>query len=1178
MISYFEKTKIKKRIVFGLVLCTVFLGTICADRKAVYAQDRLKWVFRDVGEWIPVTIFVTESNGKYYREYFVIDVLKANTTGSEYLMPATVNEPYEYQPKRGSNDVKVEIVEGPSWLKIDSSNWQMTGTPDEKDVGLKIPVTILITDRYKLTRHVKRVIDVISSREFRTYLPPAQAQSHYQYQFTKRNPDDTIEIVEGPPWLKIDSDTGILSGYPAERYDFSLPVISEDGTIYITGQDHFSRDKALFAISPEGKELWRYSMEGDVGLFSSIGSDGTLFLTCNGILYAFEPDSRSLKWTYQTDDTFGSSLSINSDGSIYVTSLKGFLYALTSDGTFMWKCLIGKDAESAYRNIRSHHAVGQDGTIYVGATDNYLYAVNPWGTIKWKFEVDNFFVTGSPSIGSDGTIYAAPTGRRLYAINPDGTEKWNNSETDNPRNSSPVIAADGTIYIGIYNSLYGFNADGTIKWQYPMGPYVNSTPIIGTGGIVYHVGPEIRGIAYLFAFNPDGTLNWKYEMTEMFGHSLAMSSDGTLYMSSREGLCAFQTDSNGYQEDAQWPALMHNNTRSVAADDILLPDLYNMSGQISLSDTLMNEGVLMTVNGLATETLKDGSYSMSLPNGEYELLIHADTQELPKSLDFVINQRDKVIRLWRKKYAISGIVTEEGEPLVGISVSVGDRRVFTDENGMYFFELSNGTYTIKLDLDENSFPNSREFTVDGTDMVLAEFEINRFIWEYEIGEKTKHLPAFDTDKSILLFPNESGIHHLNADGTFIGNYPQLGGLQINPSQGKDGTFYVPGWSNLVAWTPTGGIKWSLEVDEKGFGAPPAIGLDGTLYFGSNENVYAVNHLDGSVLWTFPCGDVSPSPSIASDGTIYVSSTDDHVYALNPDGTVKWQYSSTADFNTTPVIGNDGTIYVGGYDMFFHALNPDGTLKWKFETMSATSEDPVIDADGTIYFTNQDDYLYALNSDGTLKWKYFSEEGWSGCSVVITQQNTILAASRDGVLRLLDLNGSLIWQHRFEDCRLLYPALGDDGTMYLLMNENYGRIGYIRAFLTGTGGYQKNSPWPCYMGNNQRTGNISDMITAVEQEYADLSAEDLPVAYALGENYPNPFNSSTTISYSLPEAGHTIISVLSVSGQKVATLLDEYKEAGTHSVQFDGNNLASGVYFYRMESPGYSGALRMLLIK
>jgi tetratricopeptide (TPR) repeat protein len=69
-------------------------------------------------------------------------------------------------------------------------------------------------------------------------------------------------------------------------------------------------------------------------------------------------------------------------------------------------------------------------------------------------------------------------------------------------------------------------------------------------------------------------------------------------------------------------------------------------------------------------------------------------------------------------------------------------------------------------------------------------------------------------------------------------------------------------------------------------------------------------------------------------------------------------------------------------------------------------------------------------------------------------------------------------------------------------------------------------------------------------------------YSLSANYPNPFNPSTTISYQLPAAGHVILKVYDVLGREVLTLVDEIKDAGSHTATFDGSKFSSGIYFTR----------------
>lgn len=85
-------------------------------------------------------------------------------------------------------------------------------------------------------------------------------------------------------------------------------------------------------------------------------------------------------------------------------------------------------------------------------------------------------------------------------------------------------------------------------------------------------------------------------------------------------------------------------------------------------------------------------------------------------------------------------------------------------------------------------------------------------------------------------------------------------------------------------------------------------------------------------------------------------------------------------------------------------------------------------------------------------------------------------------------------------------------------------------------------------------------------------------FALSQNYPNPFNPGTTISYSLEKRSEVKISVYDLLGHEVAILVDGMRSAGTHKVQFDGSNMSSGIYFYKLQSEGKVISKKMALIK
>ncbi|QQS38295.1 MAG: T9SS type A sorting domain-containing protein [Ignavibacteriales bacterium] len=80
---------------------------------------------------------------------------------------------------------------------------------------------------------------------------------------------------------------------------------------------------------------------------------------------------------------------------------------------------------------------------------------------------------------------------------------------------------------------------------------------------------------------------------------------------------------------------------------------------------------------------------------------------------------------------------------------------------------------------------------------------------------------------------------------------------------------------------------------------------------------------------------------------------------------------------------------------------------------------------------------------------------------------------------------------------------------------------------------------------------------------DDDPDQIPTEFKLEQNYPNPFNPSTKISWQSPVGSHQTLKVYDVLGREVATLVNEYKDAGSYEVEFDGTHLASGVYYYRI---------------
>jgi photosystem II stability/assembly factor-like uncharacterized protein len=99
-------------------------------------------------------------------------------------------------------------------------------------------------------------------------------------------------------------------------------------------------------------------------------------------------------------------------------------------------------------------------------------------------------------------------------------------------------------------------------------------------------------------------------------------------------------------------------------------------------------------------------------------------------------------------------------------------------------------------------------------------------------------------------------------------------------------------------------------------------------------------------------------------------------------------------------------------------------------------------------------------------------------------------------------------------------------------------------------------------------------TYVEEKEINLVAED----YLLSQNFPNPFNPSTKIRYSIPETSKVVIKVNDILGNEIATLVKEDKPSGTYEITWNANNISSGIYFYRLQVGGYIETKKMVLLR
>ncbi len=148
-----------------------------------------------------------------------------------------------------------------------------------------------------------------------------------------------------------------------------------------------------------------------------------------------------------------------------------------------------------------------------------------------------------------------------------------------------------------------------------------------------------------------------------------------------------------------------------------------------------------------------------------------------------------------------------------------------------------------------------------------------------------------------------------------------------------------------------------------------------------------------------------------------------------------------------------------------------------------------------------------------------------------------------------------------------------------MNASWEEIGFVQSNGTTT-----ESKYYMFTDSKLNPGSYNYRLKMIDQdgtfEYSPVvnATVEAPAVYSLYQNYPNPFNPSTVISYQIPSKGHVSLKIYDALGVEVASLLDEVKEAGIYDVNFNAENLTSGVYFYTLISNNFMQTNKMILVK
>ena len=179
--------------------------------------------------------------------------------------------------------------------------------------------------------------------------------------------------------------------------------------------------------------------------------------------------------------------------------------------------------------------------------------------------------------------------------------------------------------------------------------------------------------------------------------------------------------------------------------------------------------------------------------------------------------------------------------------------------------------------------------------------------------------------------------------------------------------------------------------------------------------------------------------------------------------------------------------------------------------------------------------------------------------------------------------------RFNICYTVSGPSNYDTVKYLYSNSGspglfYRTINHLSGFQRPKPGVRLVSNDSCFAVWSQRNSGSGNNIWAVEgcngiiTTGIENTGNEIPSTYSLSQNYPNPFNPTTNIKFSIPKSGYVKLVIYDITGKEVETLIDENLTGGTYKADFDGSNLASGIYLYNISASDFTETKKMMLIK
>lgn len=411
----------------------------------------------------------------------------------------------------------------------------------------------------------------------------------------------------------------------------------------------------------------------------------------------------------------------------------------------------------------------------------------------------------------------------------------------------------------------------------------------------------------------------------------------------------------------------------------------------------------------------------------------------------------------------------------------------------------------------------------------------------------------------------------------------------------------PASGTYIYKTTNGGSSWVTQLNQTGgFG-------DGLWFTDANNGIFYGDPVgnrwtifrtsNGGTLWD-STGMYLPSEGFAgwnnglfaSGSNVWFGTNGTKIWYSSNFGTSWTAQPTTGQANSYTVWFNSPTVGLTGGANFMATTN--GGAAWAALTVPGTGNISGITGGGTSWWvTRQATSIYESTNNGT-SWATAYTAG-AGSYYHITKART----------------GTAVWGVRSNGAitkgygaavpveLASFVATSNEGSVVLdwstatetnnkgfeierkVDGSEYSTIAFVEG--NGTSTLVKNYT---YTDANLQAGKYTYRLKQIDLDGTSAYSKEVEVdvaqisSYALDQNFPNPFNPTTSISYRIPEASDVVIKIYDVMGTEVATLVNGKQEAGAHSVVFDAAKLSSGSYIYTIKAGNFTSTKKMILMK